>query len=909
MRILGAISLIVALAWSGVASAGSTINPSVPANNSPLTSGPVRGNFQAAFADVNGIEGMFAGPTAPPSPLQGQDWLNTSSSTAATWSKWNVATGTWTLIGTFNLNTGAFTAPVSACPTCALLNAANTFTAVQTINLNASPLQAAQAGATLRIGQANTVVNRLELDSYAAVSRFTGVRADGNAAIPSALQANEQIVALDAWGYNGSTFVGSQAAFRTFASQNWSVGATGTRADIALTPNGASVSASVASFYGSGGVSISSSPVDPGIVGLAIGAGVALPGTSLLMVNANTVTPLGVVVGGEYVLANLVAPNSDTGVVLFDAYGPASSTNNNCCFDGIAFRRADGTSVSPTPVAAGDILGVITAHGNDGNTTSGQQGYSLFGAAQIRLFATENWAATGTTSTNNGAGVQIYATPTGSPTSGNLTQIAQFFSQTAGIANLNIGIPGTSQGKLLISSPVANSMFLTPASSASGTATIPSGTYNLLGDTPSATLTNKTIVSSTDVLGGVTMTLGSDAEGDIYYRHSGVLTRLAAGGSGTALEISGGVPVWAAVPGTGTVTSVTITGSGGNVVSGTCPSAITTSGTCQLAAPGGFLNFLRNSSMSAWFHGTTVTITTAGGWCAEGVWVIPTGASVTCAQTATTLPGSLNNIKITGNTSVTDVIVRYVVESYTVARFFSKNVTFQMGMFNQTGGTVTATLQSKFPTAGVDNWSGTNTTDLSATNMQACTNGSNCGEAYTLAVTGSTANGYEFNVDLGNNFSTTGKSVTISYFDARIDNTASTGLNSNPPPYEVRDAASDITWNERFFQGTYDNNTAPGAATHAGIVGTSGSTSSNNGEMGNSFRTTMRCDPVINYWDGAGNASKYSFFNNSTWTDNNAVSGVGVISGSPGHNGFVFYNNLPGNLSFHYTADCTISGG
>lgn len=59
------------------------------------------------------------------------------------------------------------------------------------------------------------------------------------------------------------------------------------------------------------------------------------------------------------------------------------------------------------------------------------------------------------------------------------------------------------------------------------------------GITASSTnmLTNKTIASTTDILGGVTMTLGSDATGDIYYRNSsGVLTRLAIGASTTVLH-------------------------------------------------------------------------------------------------------------------------------------------------------------------------------------------------------------------------------------------------------------------------------------------------------------------------------------------------------------------------------------
>lgn len=79
----------------------------------------------------------------------------------------------------------------------------------------------------------------------------------------------------------------------------------------------------------------------------------------------------------------------------------------------------------------------------------------------------------------------------------------------------------------------------------SGTITLPTGTRTLVARDTTDTLTNKTLTSSTNVLGGVTMTLGSDANGDMYYRSSGVLTRLGIGSSGQVLTVSGGSPTWA----------------------------------------------------------------------------------------------------------------------------------------------------------------------------------------------------------------------------------------------------------------------------------------------------------------------------------------------------------------------------
>jgi hypothetical protein len=73
------------------------------------------------------------------------------------------------------------------------------------------------------------------------------------------------------------------------------------------------------------------------------------------------------------------------------------------------------------------------------------------------------------------------------------------------------------------------------------------------------TFTNKTFSGSTNTLGGVTMSLGSDATGDVYYRNSsGVLTRLAAGSDGDVLSLNGGVPSWSsAQPLNSTFTALT----------------------------------------------------------------------------------------------------------------------------------------------------------------------------------------------------------------------------------------------------------------------------------------------------------------------------------------------------------------
>jgi len=84
------------------------------------------------------------------------------------------------------------------------------------------------------------------------------------------------------------------------------------------------------------------------------------------------------------------------------------------------------------------------------------------------------------------------------------------------------------------------------------------------------TLTNKTLSTGTVISSGPTMSLGSDADGDIYYRGSGVLTRLAKASNGDVLTLAAGIPSWTTPA--GLTTSFTST-----------EQAITTAGTLTLA--------------------------------------------------------------------------------------------------------------------------------------------------------------------------------------------------------------------------------------------------------------------------------------------------------------------------------------
>lgn len=167
-------------------------------------------------------------------------------------------------------------------------------------------------------------------------------------------------------------------------------------------------------------------------------------------------------------------------------------------------------------------------------------------------------AANGTVALTSGANVasvsNVDSSLTITPTTGNV------------VASLNVSNPNTwaavqtfNNSDIVLKGSGAGSttFFSNNISGTSYTITFQAATDTLVGLATTDTLTNKTIASSTDILGAVTMTLGSDATGDIYYRNSGgQLTRLAIGTSAYVLTVSGGLPSWQAASGGGTVTSV-----------------------------------------------------------------------------------------------------------------------------------------------------------------------------------------------------------------------------------------------------------------------------------------------------------------------------------------------------------------
>jgi len=268
------------------------------------------------------------------------------------------------------------------------LAAANVFSAVQTIDLNTAALPAPITGTALHIGNADGVLTRLQLDSFAQQTSFTGRRANGTAALPTALISNEQIIGVNAFGYGATAYSAtSRGSMGIFASENWTDAATGTRIIFSTTPNLSTTSTTRwgvendGSFVYSGGALTGVSTVnatdyfDNGVNINLIYASLALPNvfTALQTISINATAP-GAPFGAS--MLHLLGVDADNARATLDAFGGSAQ---------ITVRRASGTNAAKSAVLLGESIGSINSAGY------GATGYGSNSTGALNFLATENW--------------------------------------------------------------------------------------------------------------------------------------------------------------------------------------------------------------------------------------------------------------------------------------------------------------------------------------------------------------------------------------------------------------------------------------------------------------------------------------------------------------------------------------
>lgn len=114
---------------------------------------------------------------------------------------------------------------------------ANAFTALQTVNLNASTPPTPTANTGLYVAGVTGSVNRMQMRSAAATNALNAFRYNTSFAAPSAIASGDQLFSFSAGGYNGTSEISAVAGVQIIANQNWGVNVTGARLQFTVTPD------------------------------------------------------------------------------------------------------------------------------------------------------------------------------------------------------------------------------------------------------------------------------------------------------------------------------------------------------------------------------------------------------------------------------------------------------------------------------------------------------------------------------------------------------------------------------------------------------------------------------------------------------------------------------------------------
>lgn len=157
-----------------------------------------------------------------------------------------------------------------------------------------------------------------------------------------------------------------------------------------------------------------------------------------------------------------------------------------------------------------------------------------------------DWAWNVATHTSRNGYVSIKATDVGS-----LVDVARFQGVGSAVNYFDFYPSATGQTIELGAGGSDSNIGINLAPKGTGTVTI--ATDPVTTENNAQSFTTKSLTDPSNVLGGVTMTLGSDANGDTYYRAGGVLTRLAKGTAGQCYLMNGGAtaPEWGSCSGSG----------------------------------------------------------------------------------------------------------------------------------------------------------------------------------------------------------------------------------------------------------------------------------------------------------------------------------------------------------------------
>lgn len=245
-------------------------------------------------------------------------------------------------------------------------------------SVNAASLPAPASGTMLHVAQADSTSAEIEVDTYGSgvnvYPKFRGARSRGTAAVRSAVQADDVLVAVGGSGYTGSAQSVMVAGMSTHANQTFTGSANGTYLQFFTTPNGSTTPANRLNISAAGVL------------------------TSSLNATGITSLPAAGTSAGTSSQVRVVPADDTAATIEIDSFGATVTT-----IPTLRGIRSRGTAAARTATQLDDVL--LNVLGDGYQTTTNAITGSVVG---ISFFAAQNF-----TSTANGTYIQFATTTNG----------------------------------------------------------------------------------------------------------------------------------------------------------------------------------------------------------------------------------------------------------------------------------------------------------------------------------------------------------------------------------------------------------------------------------------------------------------------------------------------------------------
>jgi hypothetical protein len=320
--------------------------------------------------------------------------------------------------------------------------------------------------------------------------------------------------------------------------------------------------------------------------------------------------------------------------------------------------------------------------------------------------------------------------------------------------------------------------------------------------------------------------------------------------------------------------------------------------------PVGFRNRIINGDMRIWQRGTTISNPTSSNFYTADRWGVNRNSDVSGATVSRDISGlsgfeyCLKLQRTAGNTNTGSLSLWYSNESTNTYDLAGSPVTLSFWVktgANYSGGVLNAIIYSG---------TGTDQRVYAYTGAAAVIN-------TTQAIT-STWTRYTFTGTVPANSTELGLQISFTPTGTAgaDDSVYITGVQleagSTATDFERRPIGTELALCQRYFQKTYDVDTAQATATNLGMAYVGSTTTGVYGLGGVQYVSNMRSIPAIRYWDGAGNENKCSYIvNNSASTSFVANTNLASAPYNISTRGFLVGANVVANSAsyIHYTAN------